>query len=837
MVASPKMQEYFAKLEKDCFEIYELAVEARKKGFDPEEQVEITIAKNMAERVIGLISVVAHQIKDSGAAGRISELEKQYGVLDWRVAMSISLEVAQEKFCKFKNQLKAMEVGVRVGFAYLTLGRLSAPLEGFVGLELKNRADGKGQYFCLNFAGPVRAAGRTAAVMCVLVADYIRKNFEFATYDPTEKEIQRCPGELEDYHEYIANLQYFPSPEESTFLVRNFPLEISGEPLENRELSNTNFKDIPRIESNFVRGGYCLVIGECFGLNSPKVWSKMKSWAKEFGLEHWSFLEEFSELQKRLHAKGGATEQAKLAPNYSYLKDLVAGRPVFGFPLRPGAFRLRYGRARTGGLNGQGLHPATMSVLDGFIAAGTQLKVERPGKAASYTPCDTIDGPIVKLKDGSVVFLETEKLAKQFKEQVAEILYLGDVLICYGDFFDRSHNLVPPGYCPEFWGLEVEKATVDLFGTLDLDKLADLVQIPTESLDKWFKSPLKAKITFNQAVIMSEKLRVPLHPSYTFFWDMVKGSEVKKVLEWMKGLKVVEEPFRLVLPLTESKSILEVLGIPHLCVNQEFVVLEGEVGKALLFSLGIKGPGGVLEALRSFPVEEEGLAVVNQLSGVKMRAKGGTFIGARMGRPEKAKMRKLTGSPHVLFPVGSEGGKLRSFQAAMDQGKVTADFSIFYCVNCKKDSVWGVCLFCDQRTIRRAFCKQCGVVDSCPHKPLLARRTSVPIKEYFDVLMKKLNTRVAPDLIKGVRGTSNKEHIPEHLMKGFLRAKHSICVNKDGTVRYDCSEVALTHFKPKEVGVSVEKLRSLGYDLDCKGFPLETEDQVLELKVQDVVLP
>ncbi|MEK6963173.1 MAG: DNA polymerase II large subunit [Nanoarchaeota archaeon] len=837
MIASPKMQEYFAKLEKECFLLYDLASEARKKGFDPEETVEITIAKNMAERVIGLISVVAPQIKGSGAAERISDLEKEFGALDWRVAMHISLEVAQEKFCKFKNQLEAMEIGIRVGFAYLTLGSLSAPLEGFVGLELKSRLDGQGQYFCLDFAGPVRAAGRTAAVMCVLVADYIRKNFGFATYDPTEKEIQRCPGELENYHEYVANLQYFPSPEESTFLVKHFPLEITGEPLENREISNANFKDIPRIKTNFVRGGYCLVIGECFGLNSPKVWGKMKSWAKEFGMDHWSFLDEFAEMQKKLQAKGGATEQVKLSPNYSYLKDIVAGRPVFGFPLHSGAFRLRYGRARTGGLNGQGVHPATMVVLDGFIASGTQLKVERPGKAASYTSCDSIDGPIVKLKDGSVVFLKTEKLAKEVKDQVLEILYLGDVLICYGDFYDRSHPLAPPGYCPEFWRLELEKAMVDLFGTLDLEKVSDLTKIPVESLDKWVKNPMKAKISLGQAIELSRKLNVPLHPSFTFFWDGVSRADVKSLLEWMRTLNLVEDPFRVVLPMHESKRILEILGVPHLCVNNEFVVLESEVGKALLFSLGVNNSTDVLERLRTFPAEESGLEVINKICPVKLRAKGGTFVGARMGRPEKAKMRKLTGSPHVLFPVGGEGGKLRSFQAAMESGKVTADFSIFYCNTCKRDMVWGVCLFCGDRTVRKSFCKTCGVVDSCPHVTLPARRTSVPIKEYFDALLKKLNTRVFPDLIKGVRGTSNKEHIPEHLLKGLLRAKHSICVNKDGTIRYDCSEVALTHFKPKEVGVSVEKLKSLGYELDCKGLPLEQENQVLELKVQDVVLP
>ncbi len=60
---------------------------------------------------------------------------------------------------------------------------------------------------------------------------------------------------------------------------------------------------------------------------------------------------------------------------------------------------------------------------------------------------------------------------------------------------------------------------------------------------------------------------------------------------------------------------------------------------------------------------------------------------------------------------------------------------------------------------------------------------------------------------------------------------------KDGTLRYDITDVPLTHFTPEEVGVSVEKLRELGYRTDKNGASLESPGQMLELKVQDVVLP
>ncbi len=77
-----------------------------------------------------------------------------------------------------------------------------------------------------------------------------------------------------------------------------------------------------------------------------------------------------------------------------------------------------------------------------------------------------------------------------------------------------------------------------------------------------------------------------------------------------------------------------------------------------------------------------------------------------MGRPEKAKMRKLTGSPHVLFPVGKEGGKFRSFQAALEKGEINAQFKPFYCKKCKRETVFSVCEVCNKATEKMNYCNE-----------------------------------------------------------------------------------------------------------------------------------
>ena len=130
-------------------------------------------------------------------------------------------------------------------------------------------------------------------------------------------------------------------------------------------------------------------------------------------------------------------------PAYKYLKDMVAGRPIFGHPCRVGGFRLRYGRARTSGLASLAYNPASMYAMDEFMAIGTQLKIERPGKACVVTPVDTIEGPTVLLKNGDLVYCGTKEEYLEVKAAVAEVVDNGEILIPYGEFCENNHVLVP----------------------------------------------------------------------------------------------------------------------------------------------------------------------------------------------------------------------------------------------------------------------------------------------------------------------------------------------------------------------------------------------------------
>src|SRR3990167_10803271 len=153
----------------------------------------------------------------------------------------------------------------------------------------------------------------------------------YALYDPSEDEVKRTFAELEHFHDRITNLQYFPSEKEAEFITKYLPIQIDGDASE--KIDVPNYKDLPRVSTNKLRNGFCLVMAEGLCQKFAKFWSKFSKWYTEMGMEHWKFLENYVSLQKEVRAKGAAKTDgsAKITPDYNFIKDLVAGRPVLGY--------------------------------------------------------------------------------------------------------------------------------------------------------------------------------------------------------------------------------------------------------------------------------------------------------------------------------------------------------------------------------------------------------------------------------------------------------------------------------------------------------------------------
>jgi DNA polymerase II large subunit len=810
---SPETEKYFSDLGKEIERNYSLAKEVRSKGLDPANEVEVPLALTMAAKVVRLIATVYPNLDREDVINRILELEKQYGALDSSVSFKIAEEIAKEKYCKFENQLEAIDAGVRVGFAYTTLGVVSSPIEGFTGIKTGRTREGK-TYLKAYFSGPIRSAGTTAGCVVLILIDYLRQVFGYSKYDPIEDENKRLVTELYDYHEKVANLQYLPTEDEAFFIARNLPIQVCGEPTEKKEVSN--YKDLARVETNLIRGGLCLILGEGIAQKAAKGMRILRGLQKNgFEIKDWEWLEDYI----KLHDKRGKGETDS---SPVYIKDLVAGRPVFGHPGK--GFRFRYGRSRDCGFSAVNIHPATMSITGGFIATGTQLKVEKPTKGCVATPCSSIDGPIVLFEDGSVKKLSDYEEAKEVYNKVKEIIYLGDILFPLGDVQNRNAVLIKSGYVEEWWRLELEKNN--------------------GSIEDCFN------VKIDEAIELSKKYNIPLHPKYIFYWNQIDYNQFLGFIDWFQHSKIIDG--KLLFPYNRSekerfqvgKRALELLGVEHI-VAIENVVLDKETTKAILVNLGFStNHEEELHINYDFKDKQDVLEVINELSHFKIKDKAGEFIGSRMGRPEKAKLRKLTGSPNVLFPVGVEGGRLRSVNAAFEVGFVRGDFPFNYCKKCERETIYNTCENCGEKTEKRYFCKVCGREtegEKCKVHIVgdRFRANKIDMKYYFEKARESLGLLKTdtPILIKGIRGTSSTNHDMENLAKGFLRAKRGLTVNKDGTIRYDMTELPLTHFKPKEVEVSLEKLKQLGYTNDFLGKELTNEEQILELKPHDIIIP
>src|SRR3989344_337399 len=820
-------QTYFENLKKQVDGVYEMAGEARAKGFDPADEVEIPLAMSMAEKVVGLISTIYPQMKNSEISKRILELEKEYGKLDSTIVFKIAEEVAHQKFCSFNNLIEAMDAGIRVGFTYATLAVVSSPIEGFTGLKVRKTRDDK-DYIEASFSGPIRSAGTSASCLVLMLIDYIRELFGFAKYDPTNDEIKRTYAELSHFHERITNLQYMPTEEETLFLAKNIPIQISGEPSEKIEVPN--YKNLPRVDTNYLRSGFCLILAEGLAQKAAKGFRLLEN-AKKNGIKSTeiNWLKEYVDLHEKHSIKADKKGDIPV-----YIKDIVAGRPVYGHPKKSGGFRFRYGRSRISGFSAVSLHPATMGITDTFIATGTQLKLERPTKGCTVTPCDSIDGPIIKLFDGSVKKLETKKEAEKFYKDTEEIIYLGDILFPFSDVINRNADLIRPGYVEEWWNLEIKEKNQNF----EIDYL---------------------NVEFEKALELSKQYQIPLHPKYIFFWTQISREEFSGLINWLHCSWI---DGKIILPYNKTEKIkfaigkraLELIGIEHE-VSIENVILSKENSKALLTNFGVdykiidsaekiflKDYFNV-KKFNEFNNYSSVLEIVNNLSDFIIKDKAGEFIGSRMGRPEKAKLRKLKGSPNVLFPVSKEGGRLRSIQTACEVGKVKSIFPIYFCEDCKKEIIYPYCEDCGRKTKKMYFYHTNNEksFDNLKEnlKGLSYCAQNLDINYYFNKAATKLGSKKneIPPLIKGIRGTSSKNHAAENLAKGILRAKYALQVNKDGTIRMDATELPLICFKPKEISVSVEKLLELGYDEDIYGKPLENLNQILELMPHDVILP
>ena len=905
----PKDERYFERLESGLDEAFDVAERARDVGGDPTDSVEIPVARDMADRVENILGI-------DGVAERVRELEGEMSREE--AALELVSDFVDGDVGDYDSRAGKVEGAVRTAVALLTEGVVAAPIEGIDRVEILENDDGT-EFVNVYYAGPIRSAGGTAQALSVLVADYARAMLGIDQYKARDEEIGRYAEEI-DLYDKETGLQYSPKEKESKFIAEHMPIMLDGEATGDEEVSG--YRDLERVDSNSARGGMCLVMAEGIALKAPKI----QRYTRNLEEVDWPWLQDLIDgtigKDEGGEADGGDEGSAdddadgdgeadgdgdesdepagppRLEPSKKFLRDLIAGRPVFSHPSEAGGFRLRYGRARNHGNATAGVHPATMHLVDDFLATGTQIKTERPGKAAGVVPVDTIEGPTVRLANGEVRRIDDPEEALEVRNGVEKVIDLGEYLVNYGEFVENNHPLAPASYTVEWWAQEFDDAGAD-------------VQAMRDSLDVDLSNP-----SADEVLAWADDYDAPLHPKYTYCWHDLSVDEVCALADAVDEGRiaqtdgaVVRDPDDsdgdasdsaatqhdaatdghdrdagaaaagdLVLPRSETvRRAVEHLLVEHTQTDDTIVIPDWRpLARTLGFDESLErewtpadlsdrakayGGGEASDAqLESSAASTEdganAIEAVNEIAPFPVRERAPTRIGNRMGRPEKSEKRDLSPAVHTLFPIGEAGGSQRKVGDAAvagdsyddSQGKVELEVGRQECTDCGERTYKARCPACG------GVCEAVYVCPDCDHEvepdesgraecsrcETLARPTQttvVDVNSEFKSALANLNERpTAYDALKAVKGLSSEQKTPEPMEKGILRAKHGVSAFKDGTVRYDMTDLPVTAVRPSELDVTADAFRALGYETDIHGQPLQHDDQLVELNVQDIVL-
>ena len=888
----PDDERYFARIEERLDEAFDLAEEAKAMGYDPREEVEIPVAVDMAARVENILGI-------PGVAERVRDLEGDLSREE--AALELVTDFVDGNVGDFDSRAGKVEGAVRTAVALLTEGVVAAPIEGIDRVEILENDDGT-EFVNVYYAGPIRSAGGTAQALSVLVADYARSLLGIDEYKARSEEVERYAEEVGLYDDETG-LQYSPKDKETKFIAEHMPIMLDGEATGDEEVSG--FRDLERVDTNNPRGGMCLVLAEGIALKAPKIQRYTRGldevdwpWLQDlidgtyYGDDAGDDGEEAADAadgsadgdgddagedgseRERDDAAGDPAGPARVDSADKYLRDLIAGRPVFGHPSEAGGFRLRYGRARNHGFATAGVHPATMHLVDDFLATGTQIKTERPGKAAGVVPVDSIEGPTVRLANGDVRRIDDPEEALEVRNGVEKIIDLGEYLVNYGEFVENNHPLAPASYTVEWWVQDLAATDADVQALRD-DPHVDL------------DDP-----TAGEALDWARTYDAPLHPAYTYLWHDVSVETFADLAEAVAAGDVVaaeadggtlersgrddrgragvgsqgppggdgptDDRGVLAIERTEARrEALERLLVEH---TQTDGALRIPDWLPFARSLGVTADlerewDRLPEAAREWAGGDNAVRAVEAVAPFSIRERAPTRIGNRMGRPEKSESRDLSPAVHTLFPIGEAGGSQRSVGEAATardergrRGVVDVQVGVRACADCDARTYRTRCPDCETHTEPRYECADCGTAvepdeagrvycEHCEREVTSADWQEIDVGDELERALDRVGERAAAyDILKGVKGLSSANKTPEPLGKGVLRAKHGVTSFKDGTVRYDMTDLPVTAVRAAELDVSVADLRELGYETDVDGEPLRFEDQLVELRVQDVVL-
>jgi DNA polymerase II large subunit len=152
--------------------------------------------------------------------------------------------------------------------------------------------------------------------MTLVVADHVRKKLGLEKFQPSENQVQRFVEEVRLYERTVRRFQYHTTDEDLEAAIRQIPVNLSR----NRSIRGGNYRDVPGIETNRLRGGALIVVVD--GVVGRA--RKLHGACDKLGVTGWEWLLKMGRKKK-------VEGEVKAEPTAAFMEEIIVGRPVFSF--------------------------------------------------------------------------------------------------------------------------------------------------------------------------------------------------------------------------------------------------------------------------------------------------------------------------------------------------------------------------------------------------------------------------------------------------------------------------------------------------------------------------
>ncbi|MHA2243375.1 MAG: hypothetical protein ACXADY_00240 [Candidatus Hodarchaeales archaeon] len=787
-----EFQKYILNMKRILETQVQLATQARARKLDPHNSIETKLTYTSKAKIAAILNIP-----------RLEEYLPQDPSRPENpllLAADIAKQIINGRFIK-KSRENLILLALHSALVIISQGLISVPQESIPKVSIGSKSN----HLTVYFSNTIRYATGETVGLVILIADYIRQVLHLNRFNPSPELIGRYVEELEIFLTMNDRFQYLRK-DLIKFLVHNIGIEVSGEAFERIEVKK--YRNLPNM-TNKLRMGMCVAFEKIIESINSIAYRRLTS-----GIPEWDWLKPpFEGIKREKHDFGS--------------REVRGTQPLLSKSRKPGGFRLRYGYSRNTGQGAAGIHPATM-YLSEMLSPGTNIKIDFMDRPLTLFPVSTLIGPLVELKDGSSERIESLTRIREVENQIVQIWEMGDILLSPDDI-PATETIELSAWTEEWWAQEIKRFISSKIRSLE--NLAITLNFSPKELENLLKEPTRYHPSTEIALALSNITKVPIHPYYSFNWNEIAISDLIRLIQ---KLNISDDD--LLHNDDDLRDILRQLGAPFTIFND---CIRTERFQPFIHSLrGNEGKLSQILSELSTPIEIEKLIQI--ITKIPVKSLCQRRIGLKIIRVEKAEPRHVNPPAHILFPIGHHGGAQRNLLKAKKETSVDIQVSERFCSVCGESTFVSYCPKCQQKTQQLFICKKGHISETrkcieCGQHTFSARIKPVDISGLLNSGFQKtgpLNLKK----IKGVSFLNSKNRIPEHILKGILRAKHDIFVYKDGTIRFDQTNAHLTHFTPKEIHISIKDLLRLGYSHDVFGNDLTKEDQLIEINPYDVIV-